>query len=76
MSCMILIWKSVDKVPVVTGLYVAEELEESELESTEISRGRCMINSMVVKLRKRKKSRRCVLKTVHWLTLLEIHFLG
>ena len=38
------------KVPVVTGLHVVEELEESERESTEISRGRCM----VVKLRKRE----------------------
>ena len=28
------------KVPVVTGLYVVEELEESERESTEISPGR------------------------------------
>ena len=28
------------KVPVVTGLYVAEELEKSERESTEISPGR------------------------------------
>ena len=28
------------KVPVVTGLYVVEELEERELESTEISAGR------------------------------------
>ena len=28
------------KVPVVRGLYVVEELEESESESTEISRGR------------------------------------
>ena len=37
---MILIWKSVAKVPVVTGLYVVEELEESERESTEISQGR------------------------------------
>ena len=50
MNRIILIWKSVAKIPVVTGLYVVEELEESERESTEISRGRCM----VVKLLKRK----------------------
>ena len=31
------------KVPVVTGLYVVEELEESERKSIEISRGRCMV---------------------------------
>ena len=50
MNCIILIWRSVAKIPVVSGLYEVEELEESERESTEISRRKCI----VVKLRKRE----------------------
>ena len=70
MDCIILIWKSVAKVPVVTGLYVVEELEERDRESTKISRG---IGGQALKAR---KSRPCVMKTMHELTLIEIHFLG
>ena len=46
------------KVPVVTGPYVVEELEESEGESTETFRRR----RMVVKLRKRESR---VVKIMH-----------
>ena len=38
------------KVPVVTGLYVVEELEESERESTEISPGRWWSSSESAKV--------------------------
>ena len=47
------------KVPVVTRLYVVEELEESERESTEISR---RIGDEAPKAR---KFRPCVVKTMH-----------
>ena len=35
------------KVPVVTGLYIVEELEESECESTEISRRSCVRSGLI-----------------------------
>ena len=35
MNCIILIWKSVAKVPVVSGLYVVEELEEIKVNANQ-----------------------------------------
>ena len=59
MNCLILIWKSVAKVSVVTKLYVVDELGESERESTEISLG---IGGQAPKA---QKSLPCVVKTMH-----------
>ena len=47
------------KVPVVTRLYVVEELEESERESTEMSQG------FGGEAPKARKFRPCVVKTMH-----------